>query len=204
MVPRGLETRTLRLLAARSNQLSYETKWSNALDSHDIGLKPLTAGTFSSNALIGTRVIFNFQQNIGNTRFANSGRAKLHGLANPNTIQQHHWSSGRIHRCHRCDPGSIPGWCTLMAMHPQFNLDGDTSLSIAFLSFDHWYSIAIFLRTNTLQSSWISIWAYMIHSIHVRRVHLQPQPPSITIYAQCYIWIPFGDHPLKLERYRED
>ena len=23
--------------------------------------------------------------------------------------QQHQWSSGRIHRCHRCDPGSIPG-----------------------------------------------------------------------------------------------
>lgn len=21
----------------------------------------------------------------------------------------HQWSSGRIHRCHRCDPGSIPG-----------------------------------------------------------------------------------------------
>ena len=24
----------------------------------------------------------------------------------------HQWSSGRIHRCHRCDPGSIPGWCS--------------------------------------------------------------------------------------------
>ena len=24
---------------------------------------------------------------------------------------KHQWSSGRIHRCHRCDPGSIPGWC---------------------------------------------------------------------------------------------
>ena len=23
--------------------------------------------------------------------------------------QQHQWSSGRIHRCHRCDLGSIPG-----------------------------------------------------------------------------------------------
>ena len=22
---------------------------------------------------------------------------------------KHQWSSGRIHRCHRCDPGSIPG-----------------------------------------------------------------------------------------------
>ena len=22
---------------------------------------------------------------------------------------EHQWSSGRIHRCHRCDPGSIPG-----------------------------------------------------------------------------------------------
>ena len=27
MVPRGLEPRTLRLLAVRSNQLSYETTW---------------------------------------------------------------------------------------------------------------------------------------------------------------------------------
>ena len=27
MVPRGLEPRTLRLLAVRSNQLSYETSW---------------------------------------------------------------------------------------------------------------------------------------------------------------------------------
>ena len=24
-------------------------------------------------------------------------------------FHQHQWSSGRIHRCHRCDPGSIPG-----------------------------------------------------------------------------------------------
>jgi len=23
-----------------------------------------------------------------------------------------YWSSGRIYRCHRCDPGSIPGWRT--------------------------------------------------------------------------------------------
>ena len=27
-------------------------------------------------------------------------------------IPQHRWSSGTIHRCHRCDPGSIPGRCT--------------------------------------------------------------------------------------------
>ena len=27
----------------------------------------------------------------------------------PKLCQQHQWSSGRIHRCHRCDPGSIPG-----------------------------------------------------------------------------------------------
>ncbi len=26
-----------------------------------------------------------------------------------NACQKHQWSSGRIHRCHRCDPGSIPG-----------------------------------------------------------------------------------------------
>ena len=24
-------------------------------------------------------------------------------------LPEHQWSSGRIHRCHRCDPGSIPG-----------------------------------------------------------------------------------------------
>ena len=29
--------------------------------------------------------------------------------ANVKRTHQHQWSSGRIHRCHRCDPGSIPG-----------------------------------------------------------------------------------------------
>ena len=29
----------------------------------------------------------------------------------------HQWSSGRIHRCHRCDPGSIPGWCIFNLVH---------------------------------------------------------------------------------------
>ena len=33
MVPRGLEPRTLRLLAVRSNQLSYETSWCFLRDS---------------------------------------------------------------------------------------------------------------------------------------------------------------------------
>ena len=28
-------------------------------------------------------------------------------------VHMHQWSSGRIHRCHRCDPGSIPGWCNI-------------------------------------------------------------------------------------------
>ena len=27
------------------------------------------------------------------------------------SIETHPWSSGRIHRCHRCDPGAIPGGC---------------------------------------------------------------------------------------------
>ena len=31
------------------------------------------------------------------------------GICRANRIQMHQWSSGRIHRCHRCDPGSIPG-----------------------------------------------------------------------------------------------
>ena len=26
-------------------------------------------------------------------------------------LQQHQWSSGWIHLCHHCDPGSIAGWC---------------------------------------------------------------------------------------------
>ena len=30
--------------------------------------------------------------------------------------QLHRWSNGRIHRCHRCDPGSIPGRCTWWAL----------------------------------------------------------------------------------------
>ena len=33
--------------------------------------------------------------------------------ANVKRAYQHQWSSGRIHRFHRCDPGSIPGWCNL-------------------------------------------------------------------------------------------
>ena len=35
--------------------------------------------------------------------------ASKHKEAPNGRIQQHQWSSGRIHRCHRCDPGSIPG-----------------------------------------------------------------------------------------------
>jgi hypothetical protein len=41
------------------------------------------------------------QRHHGNACARDSG---LH----PEDIQQHQWSSGRIHRCHRCDPGSIP------------------------------------------------------------------------------------------------
>ena len=26
-------------------------------------------------------------------------------------VAQHHWCSGIMGRCHRLDPGSIPGWC---------------------------------------------------------------------------------------------
>ena len=37
MVPRGLEPRTLRLLAVRSNQLSYETRCTIQLESSSIG-----------------------------------------------------------------------------------------------------------------------------------------------------------------------
>ena len=33
-------------------------------------------------------------------------RRKTHPRQNSH---KHQWSSGRIHRCHRCDPGSIPG-----------------------------------------------------------------------------------------------
>ena len=32
--------------------------------------------------------------------------------------QMHWWSSGRIHRCHRCDPGSIPGQCNSGRVEP--------------------------------------------------------------------------------------
>ena len=37
-----------------------------------------------------------------------SWRGRQHLESN---LHRHQWSSGRIHRCHRCDPGSIPGWC---------------------------------------------------------------------------------------------
>ena len=29
--------------------------------------------------------------------------------SSPKIFQRHQWSSGRIHRCHRCDPGSVSG-----------------------------------------------------------------------------------------------
>ena len=35
--------------------------------------------------------------------------APKHGSIDKATVHQHQWSSGRIHCCHRCDPGSIPG-----------------------------------------------------------------------------------------------
>ena len=33
----------------------------------------------------------------------------------PTSKSEQQWSSGRIHRCHRCDPGSIPGSCIFFA-----------------------------------------------------------------------------------------
>ena len=42
---------------------------------------------------------------------------------------QHRWSSGRIHRCHRCDPGSIPGRCIVSAR--MMGGIGDTPLTRA-------------------------------------------------------------------------
>lgn len=35
-------------------------------------------------------------------------------------VQEHLWSSGRIHGCHPCDPGSIPGRCTLFPPYFSF------------------------------------------------------------------------------------
>ena len=31
-----------------------------------------------------------------------------------NFVAQHHWCSGIMGRCHRLDPGSIPGWCSVV------------------------------------------------------------------------------------------
>ena len=35
-----------------------------------------------------------------------------------NQPYEHQWSSGRIVPCHGTDPGSIPGWCTLLLQSP--------------------------------------------------------------------------------------
>ena len=37
------------------------------------------------------------------------GDELIHMAACGCVFVRHQWSSGRIHRCHRCDPGSIPG-----------------------------------------------------------------------------------------------
>ena len=47
------------------------------------------------------------------------------------------------------------------------------------------------------------------HNLLPLRGRLQPTLGRLRLRAHCqtqrvYIWIPFGDHPLKLERYRED
>ena len=39
---------------------------------------------------------------------------------------------------------------------------------------------------------------------HVRNVYVRELFVCITLCGRCCNWIPFGDHPLKLERYRED
>ena len=45
------------------------------------------------------------------TAITTRGGASQHDglLARASNEQEHQWSSGRIHCCHRCDPGSIPG-----------------------------------------------------------------------------------------------
>ena len=51
VVPRGLEPRTLRLLAVRSNQLSYETSWEQfAKDAREelLGVQIFCAGSCGS------------------------------------------------------------------------------------------------------------------------------------------------------------
>ena len=83
MLPRGLEPRTLRLLAVRSDQLSYK----------------------SCSTLVSNR--------WPQIHFIGSARDPKHDtpidLFRLMKVNEHQWSSGRIHRCHRCDPGSIPG-----------------------------------------------------------------------------------------------
>ena len=87
MVPRGLEPRTLRLLAVRSNQLSYET-----LETQGPANSELVANKAAFLGGGGGGALFN----------PLCGKVQLNS-------QKHQWSRGRIHRCHRCDPGSIPG-----------------------------------------------------------------------------------------------
>ena len=48
-------------------------------------------------------------QELQNHSFMNWCRCSALRAGMLTNYARHQWSSGRIHRCHRCDPGSIPG-----------------------------------------------------------------------------------------------
>ena len=51
-------------------------------------------------------VVADFEHRRKSTWMWDGVAASMPGLCKE--LQQHQWSSGRMHRCHRCDPGSIP------------------------------------------------------------------------------------------------
>lgn len=77
-------------------------------------LHPLQSGRSLCTARLGTRPVQTAAPALAGRATAYLGGCFkppmcLWGASQP---QKHQWSSGRMHRCLRCDPGSIPGrWC---------------------------------------------------------------------------------------------
>ena len=106
----------------------------------------------------------------------------------------HQWSSGRIHRCHRCDPGSIPGWCMLCL-------------------FENSEAIILFRPARACESrvaQWLACWAHnpkvhgskprsaicMCLSVHITYIflHTMSLHPPDTFWCK---WVRFSIWPPK-------
>ena len=67
----------------------------------------------------------------------------------------HRWSSGRIHRCHRCDPGSIPGRCIALPYCTCYVSIGLTHLCVFYTSmtWQHCCLPLLFYRQHAVSAS---------------------------------------------------